>query len=118
MELLERGERGEWGERREEGTEGGEVTKMFEEEPSHLPLGIAISHLSKTYSSGLPCQHKEVKAVCDLSLNFYEGQITAFLGHNGAGKTTTMYVLHNNKGITLITRVRKLVHVPIVPVHN
>ncbi len=29
-------------------------------------------------------------AVEDLSLNFYEGQITSFLGHNGAGKTTTM----------------------------
>ena len=29
----------------------------------------------------------------DLSLNLYEGQITAFLGHNGAGKTTTMSVL-------------------------
>lgn len=30
-------------------------------------------------------------AVKNLSLNFYEGQITSFLGHNGAGKTTTMY---------------------------
>jgi ATP-binding cassette subfamily A (ABC1) protein 1 len=29
-------------------------------------------------------------AVEDLNLNFYEGQITSFLGHNGAGKTTTM----------------------------
>lgn len=29
-------------------------------------------------------------AVKNLSLNLYEGQITAFLGHNGAGKTTTM----------------------------
>ena len=34
-----------------------------------------------------------VKAVNNLSLNLYEGQITAFLGHNGAGKTTTMSVL-------------------------
>ena len=32
-------------------------------------------------------------AVEDLNLNFYEGQITSFLGHNGAGKTTTMWVL-------------------------
>ena len=32
-------------------------------------------------------------AVEDLSLNFYEGQITSFLGHNGAGKTTTMKII-------------------------
>ena len=32
-------------------------------------------------------------AVEDLSLNFYEGQITSFLGHNGAGKTTTISIL-------------------------
>lgn len=31
-------------------------------------------------------------AVDGLSITFYEGQITAFLGHNGAGKTTTMCV--------------------------
>ena len=34
-------------------------------------------------------------AVEDLNLNFYEGQITSFLGHNGAGKTTTMWVFIN-----------------------
>ncbi|KAF0293021.1 ATP-binding cassette sub-family A member 3 [Amphibalanus amphitrite] len=32
-------------------------------------------------------------AVNNVSLNMYEGQITALLGHNGAGKTTTMSVL-------------------------
>ncbi len=32
-------------------------------------------------------------AVEDLSLNLYENQITALLGHNGAGKTTTMSML-------------------------
>lgn len=32
-------------------------------------------------------------AVDDLTVNFYEGQITSFLGHNGAGKTTTMSIL-------------------------
>lgn len=70
--------------------EEGGTARMFEDEPTNLPLGISISHLSKTYSSGLPCKRKRVKAVRNLSLNFYEGQITAFLGHNGAGKTTTM----------------------------
>ncbi len=29
-------------------------------------------------------------AVDNLSMNLYEDQILAFLGHNGAGKTTTM----------------------------
>lgn len=28
-----------------------------------------------------------------LSLDMYNGQITALLGHNGAGKTTTMSIL-------------------------
>lgn len=36
---------------------------------------------------------KRDPAVKNLSLNFYEGQITALLGHNGAGKTTVMSVL-------------------------
>ena len=45
--------------------------------------GVSINHLHKIYSNGKV-------ALEDLSLNFYEGQITSFLGHNGAGKTTTM----------------------------
>lgn len=32
-------------------------------------------------------------AVDGISLNMYEGQITALLGHNGAGKTTTISML-------------------------
>ena len=36
---------------------------------------------------------KEKVAVDGLTLNMYEGQITALLGHNGAGKTTTMSML-------------------------
>ena len=32
-------------------------------------------------------------AVNELSLNMYEGQITALLGHNGAGKTSTISIL-------------------------
>ena len=37
-------------------------------------------------------------AVDGLSLNMYEGQITALLGHNGAGKTTTMSILTGKHG--------------------
>lgn len=32
-------------------------------------------------------------AVANLSIDMYEGDIIALLGHNGAGKTTTMYML-------------------------
>ena len=59
------------------------TTDKSEGEPTHLPLGVSIKHLHKVYSNGKV-------AVEDLNLNFYEGQITSFLGHNGAGKTTTM----------------------------
>ena len=64
-----------------------------EEEPKGLPVGISIQNMSKDYYTGfIPMMRRKIVAVKDLSLNFYEGQITAFLGHNGAGKTTTMLV--------------------------
>jgi len=36
---------------------------------------------------------KERLAVNQLSVDIYEGDITALLGHNGAGKSTTMLML-------------------------
>ncbi|XP_052266535.1 phospholipid-transporting ATPase ABCA3-like isoform X2 [Dreissena polymorpha] len=36
---------------------------------------------------------KKKVAVCGMTLDLYEGHITALLGHNGAGKTTTMSML-------------------------
>ena len=59
----------------------------FEKEPEDLKVGVQIKELWKTYGTG-----KKV-AVKGLSLNFYENQITSFLGHNGAGKTTTMSII-------------------------
>ncbi|XP_035267888.1 phospholipid-transporting ATPase ABCA1 isoform X3 [Anguilla anguilla] len=59
----------------------------LEEEPTHLPVGVAIRDLVKIYKKGAKL------AVNHLSLKFYDGQITSFLGHNGAGKTTTMSIL-------------------------
>uniref|UniRef100_A0A9J8BS26 P-type phospholipid transporter n=1 Tax=Cyprinus carpio carpio TaxID=630221 RepID=A0A9J8BS26_CYPCA len=58
-----------------------------EEEPTHLELGVYIKNLVKVY------HHGKKLAVDGLTLGFYEGQITSFLGHNGAGKTTTMSIL-------------------------
>uniref|UniRef100_A0A8C3B4Y6 P-type phospholipid transporter n=1 Tax=Cyclopterus lumpus TaxID=8103 RepID=A0A8C3B4Y6_CYCLU len=49
--------------------------------------GVYIENLVKVYS------HGKKLAVDGLSLRFYKGQITSFLGHNGAGKTTTMSIL-------------------------
>ncbi|XP_076023384.1 phospholipid-transporting ATPase ABCA1-like isoform X2 [Genypterus blacodes] len=59
----------------------------IEEEPTHIDPGVYIENLVKVYS------HGNKLAVDGLSLRFYEGQITSFLGHNGAGKTTTMSIL-------------------------
>ncbi|KAF3687446.1 ATP-binding cassette sub-family A member 1 ATP-binding cassette transporter 1 [Channa argus] len=59
----------------------------IEEEPSNMDPGVYIENLVKVYS------HGNKLAVDGLSLRFYEGQITSFLGHNGAGKTTTMSIL-------------------------
>ncbi|KAL2089101.1 hypothetical protein ACEWY4_016000 [Coilia grayii] len=59
----------------------------MEEEPVHLPLGVYVERLVKVY------RHGRKLAVDELTLGFYEGQITSFLGHNGAGKTTTMSIL-------------------------
>ncbi|XP_060935296.1 phospholipid-transporting ATPase ABCA1b [Limanda limanda] len=59
----------------------------MEEEPAHLKPGVFIENLVKVY------RHGKKLAVDGLTLGFYEGQITSFLGHNGAGKTTTMSIL-------------------------
>ncbi|XP_053380428.1 ATP-binding cassette sub-family A member 2-like isoform X1 [Mercenaria mercenaria] len=59
----------------------------FEPEPRGLTVGVTVSNLRKTYSSG------DKPALDGLSMKLYENEITAFLGHNGAGKTTTMSIL-------------------------
>lgn len=59
----------------------------LEANPRNLNAGIRIENLSKTYDGGATF------SVNNLSLNMYENQITALLGHNGAGKTTTISIL-------------------------
>lgn len=48
-----------------------------------MKLGVAVNKLGMVYNNGKV-------ALNNLDMNFYENQITSFLGHNGAGKTTTM----------------------------
>lgn len=43
---------------------------------------LRIEHLTKQYG--------DKKAVDDLSLHIFPGEIYGFIGHNGAGKTTTI----------------------------
>lgn len=57
---------------------------LVEEPPAQLQPSVSIRNLVKIY------HNSNRVAVNGLSLDFYEGQITSFLGHNGAGKTTTM----------------------------
>lgn len=58
----------------------------FEAPSQGLAVGIKIENLRKKYGSGKV-------AVDGVTLDIYEGQITALLGHNGAGKTTTMSII-------------------------
>ncbi|XP_051989665.1 retinal-specific phospholipid-transporting ATPase ABCA4-like isoform X1 [Xyrauchen texanus] len=60
---------------------------FFEPEPESLLIGVSVQDLVKVYS------RNSRPAVDHLNMNFYEGQITSFLGHNGAGKTTTLSIL-------------------------
>ncbi|XP_071105754.1 cholesterol transporter ABCA5-like isoform X1 [Haliotis cracherodii] len=62
-------------------------------EPVHQDLkdkaGVRINNISKDF----PSKEETVHAVRGLSLDMYEGHITALLGHNGAGKTTLINML-------------------------
>lgn len=61
--------------------------EFLEKPPPNMKAGVSIRNLVKIYKTG------KKLAVDGLSMDFYENQITSFLGHNGAGKTTTMSIL-------------------------
>uniref|UniRef100_A0AAX7W114 P-type phospholipid transporter n=1 Tax=Astatotilapia calliptera TaxID=8154 RepID=A0AAX7W114_ASTCA len=64
-----------------------ENQSFFEPDPVGLVMGVQIQDLVKVFDG---CSRPAVNC---LNINFYDGQITSFLGHNGAGKTTTMSIL-------------------------
>ncbi|KAF7654765.1 hypothetical protein LDENG_00065320, partial [Lucifuga dentata] len=64
-----------------------EHNDFLEKPPPDMKAGVSIFNLVKIYKTG------KKLAVDGLSVDFYENQITSFLGHNGAGKTTTMSIL-------------------------
>ncbi|KAJ8033307.1 ATP-binding cassette sub-family A member 1 [Holothuria leucospilota] len=68
-----------------------EMGTHVESEPTHAPVGIAIQNLSKVY--GTRCPSVENRALDKMTLNFFEGQVTALLGSNGAGKTTVISII-------------------------
>ncbi|XP_075013100.1 retinal-specific phospholipid-transporting ATPase ABCA4 [Calonectris borealis] len=63
------------------------INTFFEPEPTGLIPGVCIQNLVKIFAN------RPKPAVDGMNITFYEGQITAFLGHNGAGKTTTMSIM-------------------------
>ncbi|XP_046800706.1 retinal-specific phospholipid-transporting ATPase ABCA4 isoform X4 [Gallus gallus] len=63
------------------------INTFCEPEPTGLIPGVCIQNLVKIFAN------RPKPAVDRMNITFYEGQITAFLGHNGAGKTTTMSIL-------------------------
>ncbi|KAL3876097.1 hypothetical protein ACJMK2_033975 [Sinanodonta woodiana] len=67
----------------------GQNPAFFEPDPMGQRAGISIRNLRKEYKNG----SLNKTAVSGMTLDMYEGQITALLGHNGAGKTTTMSML-------------------------
>ncbi|XP_056298859.1 phospholipid-transporting ATPase ABCA1-like [Pseudoliparis swirei] len=64
-----------------------EHNEYLENPTPNMKAGVSVRNLVKIYKTG------KKLAVDGLSMDFYENQITSFLGHNGAGKTTTMSIL-------------------------
>lgn len=64
-----------------------DTDSVFEPPPSDAQTTIALSHVTKKFRG------TNKKAVDDLSLQIFDGQLTVLLGHNGAGKTTTMNMI-------------------------
>ena len=66
------------------------TTKITDVESGGNGVAISVKSLSKHFVNN---DGKVNRAVDELTVDFYENQITSFLGHNGAGKSTTMSLL-------------------------
>ncbi|XP_063284422.1 retinal-specific phospholipid-transporting ATPase ABCA4 isoform X1 [Pelobates fuscus] len=64
-----------------------DANPFFEPEPPGMVPGVCVQDLVKVFGNSFK------PAVDRMNITFYEGQITAFLGHNGAGKTTTLSII-------------------------
>ncbi|XP_026743629.1 ATP-binding cassette sub-family A member 5-like isoform X2 [Trichoplusia ni] len=73
--------------------------RYFEPPPPNMEPGIKIVNVSKTYP-----KHRALRNV---SLEVYKGEITVLVGHNGAGKTTLMSII---TGMTSATEGRVYVN--------
>ncbi|CAH0713097.1 unnamed protein product, partial [Brenthis ino] len=59
--------------------------EFFEPPPKDVEVGIKIVNVSKVFD--------KQRALNNVSLDVYKGEITVLLGHNGAGKTTLMSII-------------------------
>ncbi|XP_039759112.1 retinal-specific phospholipid-transporting ATPase ABCA4-like isoform X2 [Pararge aegeria] len=59
--------------------------QYFEPAPKNAEVGIKIENVSKVFG--------KQRALDNVSLEVYKGEITVLLGHNGAGKTTLMSII-------------------------
>ncbi|XP_052743810.1 phospholipid-transporting ATPase ABCA1 [Bicyclus anynana] len=59
--------------------------QYFEPAPKNAEIGIRIENVTKIFG--------KQRALDNVSLDVYKGEITVLLGHNGAGKTTLMSII-------------------------
>ncbi|XP_045452693.1 phospholipid-transporting ATPase ABCA3-like [Melitaea cinxia] len=59
--------------------------EYFEPPPKDMEVGIKIVNVSKVF--------EKHRALSEVTLDVYKGEITVLLGHNGAGKTTLMSII-------------------------
>ena len=67
---------------------------MNDEDTAEKPARPASAHENKITVRGLNFYYGENRALKEVNLNLYEGQVTAFIGPSGCGKSTLLRVLN------------------------